>query len=144
MSIEPHNVRLRQTYSTTCRLTILCHNRLDDGPRQSNCGIECLQIAIDARSEVQLPLADDYTVPAGSMVIPSFYNALHDPAVFPDPDEFKPERWLDDEKGVAERAREMQGYHHLLSFVDGQRMCLGRAFAVAEFKVRSNSWALVF
>ena len=52
-----------------------------------------------------------------------------------DANEFKPERWLDDEAGLTEKAKDFQGYHHLLSFVDGPRICLGRLFAVAEFKV---------
>jgi len=62
---------------------------------------------------------------------------------------FRPERWLAGaggekvagaqagavtEEGLSDRAREIQGYHHLLTFVDGPRMCLGRGFAVAEFK----------
>jgi len=29
------------------------------------------------------------------MVIPSFYNSLHDPSVYPEPDVLDPERWLD-------------------------------------------------
>ena len=37
-----------------------------------------------------------YTIPAGSMVIPTFWFALHDPAVYPQPDEFKPERFMTD------------------------------------------------
>ncbi|KAF5375272.1 hypothetical protein D9758_000083 [Tetrapyrgos nigripes] len=41
------------------------------------------------------PISDHYTVPANSMVIPSFYNALHDADVFPRPDRFDPDRWLD-------------------------------------------------
>ena len=53
----------------------------------------------------------------------------------PNAKEFKPERWLDDESGVPEKAKEVQGYHHLLTFVDGPRTCLGKGFALAEFKV---------
>ena len=53
----------------------------------------------------------------------------------PDAKEFKPERWLDDESGIPPKAKEVQGYHHLLTFTDGPRVCLGRHFAVAEFKV---------
>lgn len=29
------------------------------------------------------------------MLIPSFYNSLHDPEVFPEPDVLNPDRWLD-------------------------------------------------
>ena len=53
----------------------------------------------------------------------------------PDAKEFRPERWLNNEAGLTSRAKEIQGYHHLLSFIDGPRICLGRLLAVAEFKV---------
>ncbi|KAJ7243084.1 cytochrome P450 [Mycena rebaudengoi] len=49
----------------------------------------------------------------------------------PDSKEFKPERWLSD---ITVRANELLGYRHLLTFHDGPRTCLGRAFALAEFK----------
>jgi cytochrome P450 len=45
---------------------------------------------------------------------------------------FKPERWFEN---ITDRAKELQGYHHLLTFHDGPRICLGRAFALAEIKV---------
>ncbi|RDX44734.1 cytochrome P450 [Lentinus brumalis] len=47
--------------------------------------------------------------------------------------EFRPERWLTPE-GLPKKAQEVQGHRHLLTFVDGHRMCLGRGFALAEFK----------
>ncbi|KDE08747.1 C-22 sterol desaturase [Microbotryum lychnidis-dioicae p1A1 Lamole] len=40
------------------------------------------------------PITEDYTVPKGTMLIPSFWNSLHDPSIYPDPDEFIPERWM--------------------------------------------------
>ncbi|KAL5512215.1 hypothetical protein ACEPAG_3500 [Sanghuangporus baumii] len=52
----------------------------------------------------------------------------------PDAKEFNPERWMDNESGLTSKAKEVQGYHHILSFIDGPRTCLGRAFAIAEFK----------
>ena len=52
-----------------------------------------------------------------------------------DAKEFRPARWLDAD-GIPKRAQEIQGHKHLLTFVDGPRMCLGRQFALAEFKVR--------
>ncbi|KZO96850.1 cytochrome P450 [Calocera viscosa TUFC12733] len=50
----------------------------------------------------------------------------------PDAHEFNPERWLSGD--LPKLAREVQGYHHLLSFTDGPRHCIGKYFAVLEFK----------
>jgi cytochrome P450 len=58
----------------------------------------------------------------------------------PNAKEFEPERWLtlsDDPL----RAKEIQGHRHLITFLDGPRTCLGKSFALAEFKVRVCSWA---
>lgn len=48
--------------------------------------------------------------------------------------DFVPERWLDGSVST-QRAAEIQGYRHLLTFVDGPRTCLGKGFALTEFKV---------
>ncbi|KAJ5724350.1 Cytochrome P450 61 [Penicillium malachiteum] len=32
--------------------------------------------------------------PPGSMIIPSYYPALHDPEAYPEPDVFNPDRWI--------------------------------------------------
>lgn len=40
------------------------------------------------------PITPEYTVPTGTMLIPSFWNSLHDEETFPDADSFIPERWL--------------------------------------------------
>ena len=69
------------------------------------------------------PISEDYTVPAGSMVIPSFYNALHDPEVFPEPDEFKPERWLDPASTANTNPR------NYLVFGAGPHKCIGLDYA---------------
>ncbi|KAJ7758789.1 cytochrome P450, partial [Mycena maculata] len=47
----------------------------------------------------------------------------------PDAKEFKPERWLEAKKDVP--AKELQGHHHLLTFHDGPRTCLGKSFTLA-------------
>jgi len=49
----------------------------------------------------------------------------------PNAKEFEPERWLTDSNL---RSKEIQGHRSLLTFVDGPRICLGKAFALAEFK----------
>lgn len=40
------------------------------------------------------PVTSDYTVPKGSLIIPSCYPALHDPHVYPDPNTFDRDRWI--------------------------------------------------
>ncbi|KAG1882733.1 cytochrome P450 [Suillus subluteus] len=51
----------------------------------------------------------------------------------PDAKEFKPDRWLT-EDGISGKAKEVQGHRHLLTFFDGPRTCLGKDFAITEFK----------
>ena len=36
-----------------------------------------------------------HTIPKRSHVVPNIYGILHDPEVFPDPEEFRPERFLE-------------------------------------------------
>ncbi|EGO04230.1 hypothetical protein SERLA73DRAFT_26379, partial [Serpula lacrymans var. lacrymans S7.3] len=52
----------------------------------------------------------------------------------PDAKEFNPDRWLDD-GGISGKAKDLQGHRHLLTFADGPRTCLGKGFALTEFKV---------
>ncbi|KIK76150.1 hypothetical protein PAXRUDRAFT_835441 [Paxillus rubicundulus Ve08.2h10] len=46
---------------------------------------------------------------------------------------FKPSRWIE-EGGIPERAKEVQGHRHILTFSDGPRACIGKGFAVAVLK----------
>ncbi|KAI0963058.1 hypothetical protein AcW1_000246 [Taiwanofungus camphoratus] len=70
------------------------------------------------------PISDDYTVPVNSMIIPSFYNSLHDPDAYPDPDAFLPERWLDPESSANQNPR------NYLVFGSGPHKCIGLEYAV--------------
>ncbi|KZF23391.1 sterol C-22 desaturase [Xylona heveae TC161] len=67
------------------------------------------------------PVTENYTVPKGSMVIPSVYPALHDPEVYPEPDTFDPERWI---TGDAEKQAK-----NWLVFGTGPHYCLGQTYA---------------
>lgn len=51
----------------------------------------------------------------------------------PNAKEFEPERWIEN---ADNRSKEISGHRHLLTFSDGPRICLGRGFALTEFKVR--------
>ncbi|KAF8521877.1 cytochrome P450 [Hysterangium stoloniferum] len=48
--------------------------------------------------------------------------------------EFEPSRWLFSEAGITNKARDIHGYSHMLTFLDGPRTCLGRQFALIEIK----------
>ncbi|KAG6839924.1 hypothetical protein C0991_010334 [Blastosporella zonata] len=52
-----------------------------------------------------------------------------------DAKDFRPTRWLDGNI-VQQRAAEIQGHKHILTFSDGPRTCLGKTFAITQLKVR--------
>ena len=66
------------------------------------------------------PVTPNYTVPKGSMIIPSCYPALHDPEAYPNPEYFDPERWL---TGDAESKTK-----NWLVFGAGPHDCLARRY----------------
>lgn len=97
-----------------------------------------------------IPLANPITTAAGDLVnsifvakgtvlrVPIMCLNRSDVLWGKDGKDFVPERWLDDSDGMTQqRAMEIQGHRHLLTFVDGPRACLGKNFALTEFKVRS-------
>lgn len=71
------------------------------------------------------PISESYTVPKGAMIIPSFWNSLHDPSAYPSPDEFRPERWLEGADSPA--AKNPKNY---LVFGSGPHNCIGKDYAV--------------
>ncbi|PCH33247.1 cytochrome P450 sterol C22-desaturase [Wolfiporia cocos MD-104 SS10] len=75
------------------------------------------------------PISDDYTIPSGSMVIPSIYPSLHDPEIFPEPSAFKPERWLDPESSANQNPR------NYLVFGAGPHKCIGLEYAMMNIAI---------
>jgi len=68
---------------------------------------------------------DGYFIPKGTLVIGNSWSILHDPEVYPDPEEFRPERFLDD--GVNPPAPYPDA-----AFGYGRRICPGRFFSDKE------------
>ncbi|MET9466446.1 cytochrome P450 [Streptomyces sp. NPDC006544] len=64
-------------------------------------------------------------IPAGAELAYSPYALHRDPALFPDPTTFDPDRW---QRGAGERSRT----HSYVPFGAGQHKCIGDSFAVAE------------
>ncbi|KIK47971.1 hypothetical protein CY34DRAFT_73029 [Suillus luteus UH-Slu-Lm8-n1] len=75
------------------------------------------------RTTKPFPISNDYTVPVNSMVIPSFYNSLHDPSVFPEHDKLIPDRWLDPNSSANTNPR------NYLVFGSGPHKCVGIEYA---------------
>jgi C-22 sterol desaturase len=69
------------------------------------------------------PIKENYTVPSNSMVIPSFYNSLHDPEVYANPDDFIPERWLDPAGSANANPK------NYLVYGSGPHRCIGLEYA---------------
>eukprot|EP01117_Protostelium_nocturnum_P004607 TRINITY_DN1666_c0_g1_i1.p1 TRINITY_DN1666_c0_g1~~TRINITY_DN1666_c0_g1_i1.p1 ORF type:complete len:518 (-),score=174.92 TRINITY_DN1666_c0_g1_i1:210-1763(-) len=68
-------------------------------------------------------LSTDYSVQKGTMLIPTFWPALHDENVYPNPDKFDPDRW--GPEGTAENFPK-----NYLVFGCGTHYCLGREYAL--------------
>ncbi|KAF7116903.1 hypothetical protein CNMCM5793_005533 [Aspergillus hiratsukae] len=68
----------------------------------------------------------DYAIPPGTPVSMSAYMVHRDPSIFPDPDTFRPERWLES----SDQPDRLTKY--LVSFNRGTRICLGMNLAYIE------------
>lgn len=66
-----------------------------------------------------------YLLEPGTVIIPSIYLAHHRSAVYPEPKQFRPERFLE---------RQFSPYEYL-PFGGGDRRCIGSAFALFEMKL---------
>ena len=73
-----------------------------------------------------------HTIPPGVVVGMDSYHMHSNPVVFPKPDAFKPERWLDNAKGP-DGVRPLNNY--IVSFSKGSRSCIGMNLAYMELYV---------
>lgn len=80
------------------------------------------------------PVTPEYTAPKGSMIIPTLYPTLHDPEVYPDPDSFIPERWLDATPDMTKRS--------WLVFGSGPHVCLGQQYVMMLFTAMLGKFVL--
>jgi cytochrome P450 len=66
-----------------------------------------------------------WTYPEGCALVANSYLIHHDPAIYPDPYAFRPERFLDQAPGT----------YTWIPFGGGRRRCLGASFAQLEMKL---------
>ncbi|KAI0263940.1 cytochrome P450 [Gloeopeniophorella convolvens] len=80
----------------------------------------------------------DRLIPKGAIVMSNIWAMLHDPTTYPDPDLFKPERFLREDGSLIDDP--MVG----VSFGFGRRICPGRHFADATLFIMAASLLSVF
>ncbi|XP_035825683.1 cytochrome P450 10, partial [Aplysia californica] len=73
-----------------------------------------------------------YNVPAGTHVQANLYGMYHDPALFPEPESFRPERWLRENSGDMDPTVKAMSN---LVWGHGARMCIGRRVAEQEMHI---------
>ncbi|XP_032742557.1 cytochrome P450 3A2-like [Rattus rattus] len=71
---------------------------------------------------------DGVFIPKGSMVMIPLYALQHDPQHWPEPEEFRPERFSKENKGRI-------GHYVYMPFGNGHRNCLGMRFALMSMKL---------
>ena len=115
----------------------LAHERLLDAVRTDTDGDAVVEQTIieTMRSRPVVPLTGrrvtvpwqlgSYSVPAGTGVLISILLVHHRQDLYPDPFEFRPERWIERKPGTYE----------WLPFGGGIRRCLGASLAMAEQRV---------
>ncbi|OKL62473.1 hypothetical protein UA08_02560 [Talaromyces atroroseus] len=84
--------------------------------------------ASQPRTSTQDTTIDSYHIPAGTVVSCQAFSMHRNPAVYPRPNTFDPDRWLASDAETAEIKR------WWWPFSSGARMCLGMHFALAEMK----------
>lgn len=75
-----------------------------------------------------------YVIPKGTALVGNHWSISRDPVVFPEPEEFLPERWFED--GDVKSGKIRKDINHV-AFGFGRRVCSGRN--VAERSVASES-----
>ena len=66
-----------------------------------------------------------WTYPPGVCLVPNAYLVHHDPEIYPEPYEFRPERFLDEPPGT----------YTWIPFGGGRRRCIGASFAMLEMQI---------
>ncbi|KAJ3487188.1 hypothetical protein NLI96_g3713 [Meripilus lineatus] len=78
---------------------------------------------------------NDYVIPAGATVVGNHWSILRDPEAFPDPESFKPERWLTEGGQIRDDLK-------MFGFGFGRRACPGQP--VADRSVFINTALLLW
>ncbi|GME23000.1 hypothetical protein NpPPO83_00009252 [Neofusicoccum parvum] len=85
-----------------------------------------------------------HTLPAGTGLVLNAYAIHRDPALFPSPSSFRPERWLDRTSAPGAGFDEGPGEQTLFTFGAGRRVCPGQHLAERSLFVVVARWLWAF
>ncbi|KAK2615979.1 hypothetical protein N8I77_002700 [Diaporthe amygdali] len=88
-------------------------------------------------------IVDGYVIPPGTQVAVSQFTVQHNEEYFPDPFDFRPERWLAPESGDTQVSRETVEQRNaratmrraFVPFSTGDRSCAGKSMAYLEMRL---------
>ncbi|PFH47242.1 hypothetical protein AMATHDRAFT_6965 [Amanita thiersii Skay4041] len=83
---------------------------------------------------------DGYYIPKGTLVFGNVWSILHDPVMYPEPHEFKPERFLKDGKFDLKDILDP----HDVTFGYGRRICLGKHLSENSILITISSVLAVY
>ncbi|KAI0484908.1 cytochrome P450 [Xylariaceae sp. FL0804] len=152
------------------RTTFSAGAEIRQGPRLSSCRYlravidESLRIAPPTPGVMwreQDPLGEDdnstrplvvdgHVIPPGTLVGVGLYSLMHNPAYFPEPFSFRPERWLPAGEQEQEEEQEQEARalmrRAFIPFILGDRACAGKAVAYLEMSltVAKTMWYFDF
>ena len=106
---DPYVVLKLPYVSAVCNETIRLHPILAECARVPTVPLEIL----------------GHTIPPGQALVISIVGIHHDPAIYPEPDAFKPERFMERKYSV----------HEFLPYGGGHRRCLGAVLADYELRI---------
>ncbi|KAI0634749.1 cytochrome P450 [Trametes polyzona] len=84
----------------------------------------------------------DWAIPKGTVVWANIWSMLQDPSIFPEPDEFRPERYLNEDGGL--RRLERHEDPAIIGFGFGRRICPGMFFAINSIFIGVATMLAVF
>ncbi|KAF8250241.1 putative cytochrome P450, partial [Wilcoxina mikolae CBS 423.85] len=124
---------LRTTFSSASSIR---HDRLLQLPFLNACIKETLRLLPPANGKTAQRAAPsgvigDTYIPAGTLVSSDIYSIQRSPLYWADPEEFRPERWIENGPGEKYEMDVRQAYR---PFLIGTRSCIGRKMAMQSLR----------
>lgn len=142
-----HNPQAQATLQHELLTAFTSVDEIRSGPKLSSC--KYLRACLDESMRMSPPVAADLNrevlpggmqlegemIPAGTNVATDTYALHHNEQVFPDPFDFRPERWIEDENNKTTAADVARVESAFAPFSIGPRGCVGKNLAYLELMV---------